>query len=293
MWLIAARPRTLTTSTTPILVATLLAWQEQPVSPGLTLLMLLASVMTHAGCNFTNDYFDSVRGVDDVQTHGPGGMLQAGLITTDDLRRAITLSFVLAFLAALPVIISIGWIVLAIALFAAGIAFFYTAGPYPLAYNRMGEIGVFLAMGVAMVCGTYYVHTGTVTGTALTLSCSLGFYAAAILHANNTRDTEVDRAHGKITLANTLGRTAAVREYALLVIAPLLITVALVLIQPEFWPLLAGLFVLPLAVRIIDLLKNCQTVAACHGAVPQSAQLHMTYALLIGIGLVVMRISGQ
>jgi 1,4-dihydroxy-2-naphthoate octaprenyltransferase len=108
VWLIAARPRTLTTSTTPILVATLLSWQEQAVSPGLTLLMLIGSIMTHAGCNFTNDYFDSIRGVDSVQTHGPGGMLQAGHITSDDLRRAITISFVLALLSALPVMISIG-----------------------------------------------------------------------------------------------------------------------------------------------------------------------------------------
>lgn len=293
VWLTAARPRTLTTSTTPIVLATLLAWQEQPVSAGLTLLMLLASVMTHAGCNFTNDYFDSVRGVDDVQTHGSGGMLQAGFISSDDLRRAIAVSFALAFVAALPVMISIGWIVLVIALFAAGVAFFYTAGPYPLAYNRMGEIGVFLAMGVAMVCGTYYVHTGTVTGSAFALSCSVGLYAAAILHTNNTRDAEVDRAHGKITLANTLGRTAAVREYAFLVGMPLVITVALVLVQPRFWPLLGALLVLPLAAKITKLLSYCQSVAECNSAVPQSAQLHLAYAVLVGAGLVVMRILGQ
>jgi 1,4-dihydroxy-2-naphthoate octaprenyltransferase len=293
VWLIAARPRTLTTSTTPILVATLLAWPEQSVSPGLTLLMLIASMMTHAGCNFTNDYFDSIRGVDSVQTHGPGGVLQGSHITSDDLRRAITISFGLALLSALPVMISIGWIVLVIALFAAGVAFFYTAGPYPLAYNRMGEAGVFLAMGVAMVCGTYYVHTGTVTGTAFALSCSIGLFAAAILHSNNTRDAEVDRAHSKITLANTLGRTAAVREYALLVLMPLLITVALVLVRPQFWPLLVALLALPLALRVTLLLKHCQTVAECNSAVPQSAQLHMKYAVLVGIGLVIMRIPGQ
>lgn len=170
------------TSATPILVATLLALQEQSVSPGLTLLMLIASVMTHAGCNLTNDYFDSIRGLDSVQTHGAGGTLHAGHITSDDLQ-AITISFSLALLLALPVMISIGWIVPVIALFAAGVAFFYTAGRYPLAYNRMDEVGGFLALGVAMVCGNYYVHAGTLTGTAFALSCSIGLYAAAILHA--------------------------------------------------------------------------------------------------------------
>ncbi len=277
VWLIAVRPRTLTTSTTPIMVATLLAWQQQVVSPGLTLLMLIASVMTHAGCNFTIDYFDSIRGVDSVQTHGPGDMLRAGLITSDDLRRAITISFTLALLAALPVMISIGWIVLVIASSLLALPFSTPQGHTRLPTTAWARPGVFLAMGVAMVCGTYYVHAGTVTGTAFALSCSIGLYAAAILHANNTRDAEVDRPRGKITLANMLGRTAAVREYALLVLMPLLV----------------ALLVLPLALRVTRLLEHCQTVAECNSAIPQSAQLHMKYAVLVGFGLVIMRISGQ
>jgi 1,4-dihydroxy-2-naphthoate octaprenyltransferase len=290
VWLIAARPRTLTTSTTPILLATLLAWQQGPVSIVLTVLMLLASVSTHAGCNFTNDYYDSVHGVDDVQTHGPGGMLQAGMLTSADLRKAIAVCFTLAFLTGLPVMISVGWIVLLIALFAAGVAFFYTAGPYPLAYNRLGEVGVFLAMGVAMVCGAYYVHTGTVSGTALALSCAVGLYAAAILHANNIRDIDVDRAHGKITFANTLGRTAAIREYAILVLAPLIIILALVTVQPAYWPLLIGLAVLPRIIGVYNLLKRSRTVERDNIAVPESAQVHLIFALLLSVGLVVMRL---
>lgn len=290
IWLVAARPRTLTTSTTPILLASLLAWQQEPISLGLTALMLLASMLTHAGCNFTNDYYDHEHGVDEVQVLGPGGMLQAGMLTHTDLRKAISVCFTLAFVAALPVMISVGWIVLLIALFAAGVAYFYTAGPFPLAYNRLGEVGVFLAMGVAMVCGTYYVHTGTVTGTALALSCTVGLYAAAILHANNVRDAETDRAHGKITLANTLGRTAAVREYALLVFAPLAIIVALVALDPAYWPLLASLAVLPRAIRIYRQLKSCRSVEECNITVPESAQLHMIFALLVSAGLVGMRL---
>lgn len=290
IWLIAARPRTLTTSTTPILLATLLAWQQGPVSIWLTMLMLLASVLTHAGCNFTNDYFDSVHGVDGEQTHGPGGMLQAGMLRSTDLRNAIVACFSLAFVVALPVMVTIGWPVVGVGIFAACVAYFYTAGPFPLAYNRLGEIGVFLAMGIAMVGGTFYVHTGTVTGTALTLATAVGLYAAAILHANNVRDMDVDRAHGKITLANTWGKAAAVREYAFLVLAPLVITIILVIVQPEYWPLLISLTVLPRGLRITRLLRNAGTVEAANASVPQSAQLHMFYALLVSLGLVVMKV---
>jgi 1,4-dihydroxy-2-naphthoate octaprenyltransferase len=275
------------------MLATLLAWQHGPISIWLTVLMLLASVWTHAGCNFTNDYYDSVHGVDDVQTLGPGGMLQAGMLTDSNLRRAIAVCFTIAFLTGLPVMISVGWIVLLIALFAAGVAFFYTAGPFPLAYNRLGEVGVFLAMGVAMVCGAWYVHTGTVTGTAMALSCAVGLHAAAILHANNIRDIDVDRAHGKITLANSFGRTAALREYAFLALAPLAITIALVALQPAYWPLLISLLVLPRAMGIYNVLKRCRSVEECNIAVPVSAQLHMIFALLLCAGLVVTKLMGS
>lgn len=81
-------------------------------------------------------------------------------------------------------------------------------------------------------------------------------YAVAILHANNIRDAEFDRKHGKMTLADTLGGPGDVPEYALLVLMPLLITVALVLVGRQFWPLLVALLGLPFALRVTSLLRR-------------------------------------
>ena len=74
---------------------------------------------------------------------------------------------------------------------------------------------------------------------------------------------------------------------------PLLITVALVLVRPQYWPLLVTPLVLPLALQVTSLLRHCQTVAEFASVVPQSAHLHMRYAVLVGICLVIMRIPGQ
>lgn len=100
VWFVAARPRTLAPSTSPILLTTLLAWQQRSVSISLTVIMLIASIWTHARCIFTNDD-DSKRGVNDVQTIGPGGVLQTRLLSRTDLLEAI------AWLIGLSVMISI------------------------------------------------------------------------------------------------------------------------------------------------------------------------------------------
>ncbi|HWV23756.1 MAG TPA: 1,4-dihydroxy-2-naphthoate octaprenyltransferase, partial [Thermomicrobiales bacterium] len=213
VWFLAVRPWSLTISVVPILMASALAWQDGKMSIPFGLLMLLTSVLTHVGCNLTNDYFDNESGVDIVQNEGQGRMLQDGHLTDRDIRRGMIVSFVLALMFGAPIIVRLGWIGVAFALIGAGVAFFYTGGPWPLAYNRLGEFGVFVAMGIVMVGGAYYVHTGTLTWPVALLATNTGLYAAGILHSNNMRDLDVDLDHHKHTLANTFGWTWGVREY--------------------------------------------------------------------------------
>lgn len=290
VWILAIRPWSLTITMVPILVATLLAWQAGRVSIGMFVLMLLASIFTHIGCNLANDLFDHIKGVDAVQQLGPGRMLQHGHLMPADLRIGIMVAFGLALLAGLPVIIYLGWLGIAIALLCAGIAFFYTGGPFPLAYNRLGEISVFLAMGVVMVNGAFYVHTGTLTWATFVVACALGMYAAGVLHANNIRDADVDLAHGKHTLANTFGRRTAIQEYAVLIVGPVLITIMLVVFQPEFWPLLAVLLVMPLTAKTFDAVRRVRNEREASTIVAITSKLQMRYGLYVSLGLVVMGI---
>src|SRR5690606_19280572 len=98
-------------------------------SPRDLLLMLIASMATHAGCNLANDYYDDESGVDREQVIGQAGVLQQGWLTRRDLGLAIIVAFAMAFIAALPIMIDIGWPIVVLAIFSAAAAYFYTGGP--------------------------------------------------------------------------------------------------------------------------------------------------------------------
>jgi NitT/TauT family transport system permease protein len=291
-WFIAVRPRSFTTSTIPVVAATMLALVDGDVRWGFFVLMLIASVLTHAACNLTNDYFDDIRGVDSEETLGQGGALQQGTLSYADLRLGIAVCFTGAFLAAMPIIASVGEVVFWIGLASAAAAFLYTGGPFPLAYYALGEVTVFLAMGIGMVTGAYFVHTGTVSVEAVLLATAMGLLSAGFLHANNVRDIDTDRRQQKRTLANLLGRHASTIEYAFLVFVPFLCALAMVLLKPECWPVLLVFVALPIAVRLTREIAVETAPSALNLLVRRSAGLHLMYGTLASIGLVMTAVIG-
>lgn len=289
VWFMAVRPWSLTISVVPILLAVALSWTYGAISIPYAVLMLLTSILTHIGCNLTNDYFDNASGVDIVQNEGQGRMLQEGHLSNRDLRVGMIVAFALALLVGVPVILRLGWIGLMFALIGAGVAFLYTGGPWPLAYNRMGEISVFIAMGLVMVGGAFYVLTDTITCPAIIMAASMGLYAAAVLHGNNMRDIAVDAMHNKRTFANTFGWKWGVREYVALVTTPLLLVVVLVIGHPDYWPLLATLLLIPTTLGSIQHLKSSSEGELTSAIVRRSTQLHMRFGVIASIAAVVTR----
>lgn len=287
VWFLAVRPWSLTISVVPIVLATALAWTHGSVSILFAILMLLTSILTHIACNLTNDYFDHASGVDVVQNEGHGRMLQEGRLSNRDLRNGMVIAFALALVFGAPIIVRLGWTGLIFALIGAGVAFLYTGGPWPLAYNRMGEIGVFIAMGLVMVGGAFYVHTDTLTWPAAVMATNIGLYAAAVLHANNMRDIAVDAMHRKYTIANTFGWTWGVREYIALVIAPLVLTIVLVIATPEYWLLLSTLLIVPATLAAIRHLLSAHEGGLTSAIVGQSTRLHQHYGVIATLALLV------
>ncbi len=280
----ASRPKTLPAAAAPVVVGTAVAISDGLFSFGPALAALSGALLLQVGANLANDVFDFKKGADTTRRLGPVRVTQAGLLSPGQVLLGMWLTFGLAALAGLYLALVGGWPVVAIGLFSIAAAIAYTAGPFPLGYNGLGELFVFIFFGPVAVGGTYYVQAGALSPTALWSALPIGLLAMAILVVNNLRDIDTDRAAGKKTLAVRLGARGARIEYLLLVGGAYAIPLLMWLLGLSGpWPLLSWLswpLVLPL-VRFIRREKG----RPLNPALARTAQLELAYAALFALGL--------
>jgi 1,4-dihydroxy-2-naphthoate octaprenyltransferase len=287
VWIKAIRVPSFTASVIPILVGSAMALIDRDFHLGLFVLMLLASVACHAGSNLANDYFDHVKGVDSAATVGTGKVIQRGLLSPAQLKRGMIVAFALATLLGLAIVAQVGWVVFALALASLAAAFFYTGGPKPLGYIALGEATVFVFMGLVMIGGSFYVHTRELTRETILVAIAVASLVAEILHANNIRDIETDRAAGKVTLATLLGRRRASHEYLLLILVTYLPIMLLVAFGPRYWPALLVVASLPAAFALVRFAYVATGVEQLNRLLRRTAGLHLRFGLLLTSGLVI------
>ena len=252
----AVRVFSFTASITPVLIGSAFAVVDRTFSPVLFPMILIACVLVHAGCNLANDYFDHRKGVDDETTVGRGGVIQDGWLTAEQVRNGMIASFALATVIGLLILALSSWWLLLLTVPSLLAAIFYTGGSRPLGYISLGELTVWIFMGMGIVCGTYVAMTEDLTWEVVIGSLGLSALVSAILHVNNIRDFDTDRAAGKRTLAHVLGRSGAVREFTTLIVAAFVFTGLLVLIWPANWPTIAVLAVAPSALAVSRLVRS-------------------------------------
>ena len=283
-WALASRPRTLSAAAMPVLVGSALAWSAGLFRPLAALAALLAALLIQIGTNFANDLYDWKKGADTEARLGPTRVTSAGLLSPEQVERGMWVVFGLAALLGLYLIGIGGWpiLLIGVASIVCGIA--YTAGPFPLGYNGLGDLFVFLFFGVIAVAGTFYLHTLSVSWAALLASLPIGALATAILVVNNVRDVETDRVAGKRTLAVLFGRNAARTEYVALLL--LAYGVPFLLWQSGTRPLwvFLPLLTLPEALKLTRTVTT-QTGPILNQALGGTAQLLALYGLLFAVGL--------
>jgi 1,4-dihydroxy-2-naphthoate octaprenyltransferase len=231
-WIEGARPRTLPNAVAPVLAGVGVAAQLDALSWWRSLLALLVALALIVGVNFANDYSDGVKGTDSDRV-GPLRLVGSGAASAKAVLAAALTSFAVAGVLGLVLVAVTGqwWLFLVGAACIAG-AWFYTGGSRPYGYAGFGEVAVFVFFGLAAVLGTVYVQAERVSWEALGCAVAVGCLSMAVLVANNLRDIPTDRVAGKITLAVRLGDSGTRRFYAVLVVVPLLVTIALGVAHP-------------------------------------------------------------
>ena len=287
-WLEAARPKTLPAAIMPVMVATSLALAHGAADYLSAAICLVFALLVQIGTNFANDYFDFVKGADTPARVGPRRAVAAGLIAPGRMLTATWVVLVVAFAVGLLLVREGGWILLPIGIVSILCAIAYTGGPFPLGYNGLGDVFVFIFFGLVAVCTTFYVQVGAVTPDVTSCAAAMGLLAANILVANNYRDAETDARAGKKTLVVRFGRRFAVWQYALSVTVALLCPPALLLTGYR-WPVLLPLLLVPWAVTLTRrLAASCEPVEQI-ALLGDTAKFLAVFGVLLSVGVILAR----
>ena len=287
-WYQALRPRVFTATYVPMGLAGIVALDDGVFDAPIFLLALIGTLFLQSAANLINEYMDFRRGADPLKQAGQGMTIKKKILKPASVRKGAILSTLAGCLIGLFLLAQSGPLLWIIGIGGVLVAISYTAGPFPLAYNGLGEIAVAVFMGPAIVVGAYYVMSPTVGESRIAdlclISLPIAFMVAAILHANNIRDMDADRAVNKRTLAVMFGIRFARVEYIFLVlgayVAQVLVTVA------GFLPVAAllTLITLPEAIRLIRIFNTSRAVPLLHQAQGRTAKLHGQFGLLLVLG---------
>ncbi|MFZ1282180.1 MAG: 1,4-dihydroxy-2-naphthoate polyprenyltransferase [Ignavibacteriaceae bacterium] len=284
-WILASRPRTLPAALVPVMVGSALAIYHGIFFPAYSIIALLCSLLIQIGTNFTNDLYDYLKGTDTEERKGPLRVLASGLISVNEMKWGIFFVFFTAFLLGLYLVYSVGLMILWIGIFSiiAGLA--YTAGPFPLAYNGLGDLFVFIFFGIVGTVGTYYLHAQQFTSLAFLISLPVGALITNILIVNNYRDIEEDKTAGKNTLAVLLGKDFSRYEYIFFILISFFIPF-LLHFKYDFniWIFLPYI-TLPIAITLVKMIYAL-TGTQLNKTLELSAKFSAIYGLLLSIGII-------
>lgn len=279
----AVRPKTLSASVIPVITGSSVAYANAHFSWGIFLLTLIAALLIQIGTNFANDLYDFINGADNEDRIGPARVTQSGLLSISSMKVITAFIFFAAICCGYPLVIRGGFPVLCIGLVSIISGYLYTAGPYPLGYNGLGDIFVFIFFGPIAVCGTYFLQTHNVTNFSLLCGIICGLLSVVLLCVNNLRDIDTDRESGKKTLAVRFGFRFVQAEFILILIFIYIISVVLYLNASKL-SLLITLLTVPISINLINsiIIKRGAELNDMLGSVSRFMLIH-SCLLIIGI----------
>jgi 1,4-dihydroxy-2-naphthoate polyprenyltransferase len=289
IWLMAARIRTLPAAIAPVLVGTALAGWQHVFHPLRFVAALIGAIFIQVGTNLSNDYSDARRGADAEDRLGPVRVTAGGLVPPRQVLIATYVSFGVAVLAGVYLVVVAGWQLLLVGAASILAGVLYTGGPKPYGYEGLGELFVFLFFGIVAVAGSYFVQVKHLDWKAFALAVPVGLLASAILVVNNFRDIDSDRRAGKRTLAVRLGRQRTRTMFAAIIyLAFLLAPVTWVFGPMKPWMLLPWL-TLPLAANVVRQVRNRTDGPSLNQALAHTGMLQLAFCVLLSAGLLLSR----
>ena len=274
--------RTLPLAVAPIVLGSASADLVDRFDPLLAVLALLVALLLQIGVNYANDYSDGIRGTD-ANRVGPVRLTGSGLVRPQAVMRAAAITFGLAAICGLAIVLLTGqWWLVVVGALSIIAAWYYTGGKSPYGYAGLGEIAVFIFFGLIATVGTAYVQILEIDPMAVLLGINFGFYATAVLLVNNIRDIDTDRLSGKKTLSVRIGVRASKWLFGTLLVLPVIFNILLASLYPVT---IIGLANLMLVFPAFMAGVRGKTARDYISALKLTSFAGLGFGLLVGLGL--------
>jgi 1,4-dihydroxy-2-naphthoate octaprenyltransferase len=283
----------------PVIFGTVLAvvYGGYELKPVLFVLAFFGMVILHSGANILSDIFDYKKGLDKIPSPVSGGVVRGYISIREAWIASVSMLVIGTALGLYLTYVSGPWL-LAIGLLGLFVGTFYTTDTVlAMKYHGLGDLAVFLNFGILGSLGAYYVQSGVLSWVPVVWAIPMSMLVIAILHANNWRDIEGDKAGKIFTIAALLGDKSSLRYYGFLIYGPFAVVLLLILLPYLFFPnmvampftFLVTLLALPLALKLWKKALNRKTPSqpldfiALDGA---TAQLNLLFGSLCTIALI-------
>ncbi|KAA0964787.1 1,4-dihydroxy-2-naphthoate polyprenyltransferase [Sporosarcina sp. ANT_H38] len=287
IWWQLTRPHTLTAAFAPVFLGTMIALTYGKIHFPLFFAMLIASVFIQMATNMFNEYYDFKRGLDTEQSIGIGGTIVRNGVKPKTVLNLAFMLYGISVLIGIYICMETSWMLAVVGILSMMVGYFYTGGPYPIAYTPFGELFSGVVMGMLLILIAFYIQTGIVTTEAVLLSIPSMLLVAGIMLANNIRDLEGDTEGGRKTLAILVGRSNAITILMVFFIISYGWVIAMIVfghLTP--WSLLVFLSVKK-PVGAIRVFRNNHIPTHVMPAMKNTAVTNTLFGLLLGIGILI------
>ncbi len=287
-WWNAFRPWTLHGAVVPVLIGGVIAFRYIDVTPAavaIFILTVIAGCLLQSAANLLNTYGDYQKGTDTVENETRSPELVTGVLKPKHVLMAGLACLALTCLIGIVFIFYIGWKILifgALAMLGAGL---YTA---VYKYHALGQVNVFVMMGVLMPLGTYFVLTGELAWEPVVIGLPNAFLITGVLGGNEMRDYYDDKASDVGTLMGHFSYGTGMAIYRFEAIIAFVILAVLLAIQYAPWMCaLAFLSVYDLYVVLMNSKKASEDKHASFMLVPLCFKLNWHFGLLLSVGYLI------
>ena len=287
-WWNAFRPWTLHGAVVPVVIGGFIAFRYIEVDiPAVIIFILtiIAGCLLQSAANLLNTYGDYKKGTDTVENETRSPELVTGVLKPEAVKM-LGLAC-LAMTCAIGIVFSfyLGWKILIFGALAMAGAGLYTA---VYKYHALGQVNVFVMMGILMPLGSFFVLTGYLDWEPVIIGLPNAFLITAVLAGNEMRDYHEDKAANVGTLCGRMSYEAGMNLYrAEIIIAYIILAVILAIQYAPWLCALAFLTVYDLYVVV----KNTKSAPADkHSSfmlVPLCFKLNWHFGLLLAAGYLI------